>query len=80
MKQEKAGREEADEGATVFAAGSAVPATIEKPEGNISFRLTNYPDVKILQIERDKKEYEVKLSNRWEIKFDSKMRVIDIDD
>ena len=25
-------------------------------------------------------EYEVKLSNRWEIKFDSKMRVIDIDD
>ena len=26
------------------------------------------------------KEYEVKLSNRWEIKFDSKMRVIDIDD
>ncbi|WP_333596071.1 hypothetical protein [Alistipes putredinis] len=40
MKQEKAGREEADEGATVFAAGSAVPATIEKPEGNISFRLS----------------------------------------
>jgi hypothetical protein len=42
VKQEKAGREEADEGATaarVFAAGSAVPATIEKPEGNISFRL-----------------------------------------
>ena len=32
------------------------------------------------QIEKDKKEYEVKLSNRWEIKFDSKMRVIDIDD
>jgi len=30
VKQEKAGREEADEGATVFAAGSAVPATIEK--------------------------------------------------
>ena len=42
--------------------------------------LTNYPDTKIVQIEKDKKEYEVKLSNRWEIKFDSKMRVIDIDD
>ena len=25
-------------------------------------------------------EYEIKLSNRWEITFDSKMRVIDIDD
>lgn len=40
----------------------------------------NYPDEKVLQIERSKNEYEVKLSNRWEIKFDSKFRVIDIDD
>ena len=39
-----------------------------------------YPDAKILQIEIDKNEYEIKLSNRLEIKFDSKMRVIDIDD
>lgn len=41
---------------------------------------TNYPDARILQIEYDDNEYEIKLSNRWEITFDSKMRVIDIDD
>ena len=58
---------------------SEVPAQII-PEAIRTYVKTNYPDVKILQIERDKKEYEVKLSNRWEIKFDSKMRVIDIDD
>ena len=33
-----------------------------------------------MQIEYDDNEYEIKLSNRWEITFDSKMRVIDIDD
>lgn len=41
---------------------------------------TNYPDDKILKIERDSKEYEIKLSGRWEIKFDKQFRVIDIDD
>ena len=40
---------------------------------------TNYPDVKVLKIERDKKEYEVKLSNRTELKFDLKFNLIDID-
>ena len=34
----------------------------------------------ILEIEFDHNEYEIKLSNRWEITFDSQMRVIDIDD
>lgn len=58
---------------------SEVPAQII-PEAIRNYVKTNYPDAKILQIERDKKEYEIKLSNRWEIKFDSKMRVIDIDD
>ena len=38
------------------------------------------PDARILSIERDRSNYEVKLSNRWEITFDSQMRVIDIDD
>ena len=41
---------------------------------------SNYPDARILSIERDRSNYEVKLSNRWEITFDSQMRVIDIDD
>ena len=34
---------------------------------------------RILEIEFDHNEYEIKLSNRWEITFDSQMRVIDID-
>ena len=40
---------------------------------------TNYPDAKVLKIERDKKDYEVKLSNRTELKFDLKFNLIDID-
>uniref|UniRef100_UPI003FD7AEDA hypothetical protein n=1 Tax=Alistipes putredinis TaxID=28117 RepID=UPI003FD7AEDA len=35
----RGGRRRDSYAARVFAAGSAVPATIEKPEGNISFRL-----------------------------------------
>ena len=50
---------------------SGVPTQIVK---------NNYPDASIIQIERKRNEYEVKLSNRWEITFDSQMRVIDIDD
>ena len=46
-----------------------IPATIQN----------NYPDAKILKIERDKKDYEVKLSNRTELKFDLKFNLIDID-
>ncbi|WP_300814220.1 PepSY-like domain-containing protein [uncultured Bacteroides sp.] len=57
---------------------SEVPSPIV-PGAISSYVKTNYPDAKILEIERDKKEYEIKLSNRWEIKFDSQMRVIDID-
>lgn len=39
-----------------------------------------YPGAKILQIERDGKEYEVELSSHWEITFDQRFQVIDIDD
>ena len=45
-----------------------------------SYVVSTYPDAKILEIERDSKEYEIKLSNGWEITFDDKFRVIDIDD
>lgn len=58
---------------------SEVPAQII-PDAIKAYVKANYPDAKVLQIERDNKEYEVKLSNRFEIKFDPKMRVIDIDD
>ena len=40
----------------------------------------NYPDVKVFLIERDRNNYELKLSNRLELTFDSKFNIIDIDD
>ena len=52
----------------------AIPAEIR------SYVVSTYPDAKILEIERDSKEYEIKLSIVWEITFDDKFRVIDIDD
>ena len=58
---------------------SEVPVQIV-PEAIRNYVKTHYPDARILQIEYDDNEYEIKLSNRWEITFDSKMRVIDIDD
>ncbi len=79
MNGEKLEFDKAGEWTEVQCRQSEVPAQII-PEAIRNYVKTNYPDAKILQIERDKKEYEIKLSNRWEIKFDSKMRVIDIDD
>ncbi len=39
-----------------------------------------YPGAKVLGIEKeDRKHYEVKLSNGWELTFDKKFNVIDID-
>lgn len=50
------------------------------PQAILTYVQTNYPDAVIMQIERDRGNYEVELSNRLEITFDSQMRVIDIDD
>lgn len=58
---------------------SEVPAQIV-PEAICNYVKTNCLEAKIFQIEYDDNEYEIKLSNRWEITFDSKMRVIYIDD
>lgn len=52
---------------------AVVPAAIQK------YVASNYQDAKILKIERDNKDYEVKLSNRTELKFDLKFNLIDID-
>ncbi|WP_368325634.1 PepSY-like domain-containing protein, partial [Phocaeicola vulgatus] len=57
---------------------SAVPVAVV-PEAIKKYVATNYPDAKMLKIERDKHDYEVKLSNGWEIKFDMQFNVIDID-
>nr|WP_294480121.1 PepSY-like domain-containing protein [uncultured Bacteroides sp.] len=52
---------------------AVIPAAIKQ------YVTTNYPDANILKIERDKKDYEVKLSNRIELKFDLNFNLIDID-
>ena len=57
---------------------SAVPTTIV-PAQIMKYIKENYPDVKVMQIERDKNEYELRLSNRLELTFDTKFHIIDID-
>ena len=39
----------------------------------------NYPNAKIKQIEKDRKDYDVELTNGWDIKFDKRFRVIELD-
>lgn len=47
----------------------------------VSDRLNElYGEHTIIGIERDRRKYEVKLSNRLEVTFDSSYRVVDIDD
>ena len=56
---------------------SAVPASLV-PAQIAQYIRANYPDCRILEIERDD-EYEVKLSNHVELTFNKKFEVIDID-
>ncbi len=54
------------------------------PAGVVPAQISNYvkekyPDATIVKLERDRYEYEVRLSNSWEIKFDKKFNVIDMD-
>lgn len=58
---------------------SAVPAAMV-PAAIKTYVRKNYPHIQILEIEVDRKEYDVKLSNRLEITFNSRFQVIDIDD
>lgn len=57
---------------------SAVPASVI-PEQIKKYVTENYPGAQVLKIERDKRDYEVKLSNKWELKFDLQFNLIDID-
>lgn len=57
---------------------SAVPFSV-LPSSIHKYVSENYPGVKVINIERDKKYYEVKLSNKWELKFDLQFNVIEID-
>lgn len=58
---------------------SAVPAAIV-PVKIAEYVAKNYEDVQIVKIDRDKREYEVDLSNGLELTFDTKFNLIDIDD
>lgn len=49
------------------------------PEKIVAFLSNNYPDVQVLQAERTKKHYKLKLSNRWKLKFDKNGCLIDAD-
>lgn len=58
---------------------SEVPSAIV-PQAIKGYVKNNYPDAKILKIERSSRDYDVKLSNRLELTFDKKFNIIDIDD
>lgn len=58
---------------------TAVPSAVV-PAEIMQYVASNYPDAKIITIERDRHRYEVDLSNGWELKFDSNFNLIDIDD
>lgn len=49
------------------------------PEKIKEYVKANYPEAKVLRVEKDKYGYEIKLSNHWEIKFDTKFNVVDMD-
>lgn len=55
------------------------------PEGIIPIQIIQavkgfYPDASILGYEVDRNSHEVKLSNRLELKFNNKYKVVDLDD
>lgn len=58
---------------------SNVPAEII-PERIVKYVSEHYSDARILQIERSRSDYEVRLSNKLELTFDKKFNIIDIDD
>lgn len=57
---------------------SAVPEPII-PESIRTTLAKQYPQSKILKIDRDNKGYEVKLNNKLEIKFNTRFQIVEID-
>lgn len=58
---------------------SAVPAVIV-PQPIKNYVEKNHPGERILVIEKNRNDYEIKLSNRLELKFDKNFNIYDIDD
>lgn len=57
---------------------TVVPAAII-PQQIKEYVKKKFPEQKIIQIERNKKTYEIELNNKLEVKFDQKFNVIEID-
>ncbi len=57
---------------------AAVPEGVT-PQQIKDYVAANYAGMKIVEIDRDKRDYEVKLSNGLELKFDLKFNLIEID-
>ncbi|MDE6858048.1 MAG: PepSY-like domain-containing protein, partial [Alistipes sp.] len=55
-----------------------VPAGIV-PAPIAEYVVNNYPNTEVVKIEKDSREYEVKLSNRMELTFDRRFNLTDID-
>lgn len=58
--------------------GTSVPAALV-PAAIGQYVKTHYPDAQIVKIEKDKRKYDVDLSNGVEVTFDSRFKVTDID-
>lgn len=58
---------------------TAVPEAII-PEQIKTVIAKQYPQAKVLKIDKDSRGYEVKLNNKLELKFNSTFQLVDIDD
>ena len=57
----------------------SVPAELI-PEGVTRYLSQHYPDMDVRRVDRDRRTFEVELSNGLELTFDKHCRLIDIDD
>ena len=59
--------------------GTAVPGALVPPP-IARYVQETWKDATIVKIEKDRKHYEIELSNQLEVTFDEQFRVIDVDD
>ncbi len=57
---------------------SQVPASLV-PNPIMVYVRDNYPECKIIELEKEGNTYEAKLSNGWELKFNKNFELIDLD-
>ena len=57
---------------------SQVPASLV-PNLIMVYVRDNYPECKIIELEKEGKTYEAKISNGWELKFNKNFELIDLD-